>query len=448
MEGRRAPGYTKFNTKSRGDGEFVHLEAVAVIRERVKAWRAAGWPGITPVTRQLLERWCGVGQEEGVVEPRPFFCQLEAIETLIWLTEGAEAERQGLWGMFEGQLQGDGGPFERVCTKLCTGGGQTKPTYPISVAPGREAAEIAWPNIVRIDVNNAPELSLKGVPELTLEPTLTLSAQMAQTLGEWMKVERRDLYTLDIAKSAPRRQTLLFTMAKALLESPEFAKKRQEIAVPRLFAALVRLVGDFIASEKCHWEDNLFWQKVDFETPESRLAYAYRLGAVVKHLLEHLTPKERRVLSVVRDSRMPTRSTAAMRTWHTTKEPRLTGPKSQIGAAVYDSTWEQTIAETLAGMAAVQAYVRNDRHVGLRVRYVSQGVARTYIPDFIVRFASGETVVLEVKGMDDATAQDKHNALKRWCAAVTSLHDFGTWRAAKVRAANKLALLAALGSPA
>lgn len=56
-------------------------------------------------------------------------------------------------------------------------------------------------------------------------------------------------------------------------------------------------------------------------------------------------------------------------------------------------------------------------------------------------------MVLEVKGVDDATAQDKHSALKRWCAAVTSLHDFGTWRAAKVRAANKLALLAALGGP-
>ena len=56
-------------------------------------------------------------------------------------------------------------------------------------------------------------------------------------------------------------------------------------------------------------------------------------------------------------------------------------------------------------------------------------------------------MVLEVKGVDDATAQDKHSALKRWCAAVTSLHDFGTWRTAKVRAANKLALLAALGGP-
>ena len=60
------------------------------------------------------------------MEPRPFFCQLEAIETLIWLTESAEADRQGLWGEFDDQLRGDGGPFERVCTKLCTGGGKTK----------------------------------------------------------------------------------------------------------------------------------------------------------------------------------------------------------------------------------------------------------------------------------------------------------------------------------
>ena len=85
-EGRRAPGYTKFNTKSRGDGEFVPLGAVEVIRGRVRAWREAGWPGVTPVTRQLLGRWHGVGEEEGLMEPRPFFCQLEAIETLIWLT--------------------------------------------------------------------------------------------------------------------------------------------------------------------------------------------------------------------------------------------------------------------------------------------------------------------------------------------------------------------------
>ena len=325
------------------------------------------------------------------------------------------------------------------------GGEPPRPTYPIAVAPGREAAEIAWPNIVRIDTVDDPELTLDNVGELTLEPTLTVSAQMAQTLGEWMKVEPGDLYRLDIAAMAPRRQTLLFTMAKALLESPAFEAKRRAMAVPRLFAALVRLAGDFLASEKCHWGENLFWQQVDLATPEARLAYAYQLGVVVQHLLGHLTPKERRVLSIVRDSCAPTLSTARMRTWHTTREPVPTGPKSQIDAAVYDSPWERSVAERLAGMEAVRAYVRNDRHVGLRVRYVSQGLARLYIPDFVVRLATGETVVLEVKGQDDRTARDKHEALKRWCAAVTALHDFGRWCAARVMSATPLALHGALG---
>lgn len=337
-----------------------------------------------------------------------------------------------------------GVPFRFLPSEGESSGDPPKPTYPIAVVPGREDAEIAWPNIVRIDTNADPVLSLEDVPELTLEPNLMDSAQMAQTLGEWMKVGPDDLYTLDIAQ-APRRQTLLFTMAKALLESPAFEKKRKEIAVPRLFATLVRLAEDFIVSEKCHWEDNLFWQKVDLETPEKRLAYAYQLGLVVQHLLEYLTPKEKQVLSIVRDSRLPTLSTAKMRTWHTTKEPKVTGPKSQIGAAVYDSAWEQSVAEYLAGMEAVQAYVRNDRHVGLRVRYVSQGLTRLYIPDFIVRLRTGETVVLEVKGQDDRTAKDKHEALKRWCEAVTALHDFGPWRAARVMSANPIALHEALG---
>ncbi len=50
---------------------------------------------------------------------RFFFCQLEAIETLIWLTEAAPAERQGL------VIPGDGGPFPRLCAKMATGAGKT-----------------------------------------------------------------------------------------------------------------------------------------------------------------------------------------------------------------------------------------------------------------------------------------------------------------------------------
>ena len=48
-----------------------------------------------------------------------FFCQIEAIETLIWLVEAPSSERQGL------EIQGDGSSFQRLCSKMATGSGKT-----------------------------------------------------------------------------------------------------------------------------------------------------------------------------------------------------------------------------------------------------------------------------------------------------------------------------------
>ena len=52
-------------------------------------------------------------------EHRLFFCQLEAIETLIWLVEATDADKQGL------QIPSDGGLFQRLCCKMATGSGKT-----------------------------------------------------------------------------------------------------------------------------------------------------------------------------------------------------------------------------------------------------------------------------------------------------------------------------------
>ncbi|QDU39200.1 Type III restriction enzyme, res subunit [Maioricimonas rarisocia] len=117
--GRRPAGYTVATPDSTGfddPGVFVPLDLVEQIRPRVKAWREAHYPGVTGITRRLLEHWYDAEQREG---RRFFFCQLEAIETLIWLTEADPAETQGI------EIPGDGGPFSRWCTKLATGTGKT-----------------------------------------------------------------------------------------------------------------------------------------------------------------------------------------------------------------------------------------------------------------------------------------------------------------------------------
>lgn len=118
VEGRRPAGYFiagRGSNQYNDIGEFVELPLVNMIRPRVKAWRENGYPGITGVTRKLIEHW-----HDSAARPYPFFfCQLDAIETLIWLVEAPDSEKVGV------NIPGDGGEFKRICTKLCTGGGKT-----------------------------------------------------------------------------------------------------------------------------------------------------------------------------------------------------------------------------------------------------------------------------------------------------------------------------------
>lgn len=114
MPNRRAAGYEIFDTRN-NTRRTEPLQLVNSIRERVDAWRAADYPGITSITRSLLEHW-----NERPPGQRPFFfCQLEAIETLIWHVEAPDQYRQGI------HVPGDGGPWERLCNKMATGSGKT-----------------------------------------------------------------------------------------------------------------------------------------------------------------------------------------------------------------------------------------------------------------------------------------------------------------------------------
>ena len=96
-------------------GEFQEIGLANRIRERVDSWKEKGYPNITGITRQLLKFWY-----DGTKRANPFFfCQLEAIETLIWLIESHESEKQGIG------IPTDGGPFQRLCSKMATGSGKT-----------------------------------------------------------------------------------------------------------------------------------------------------------------------------------------------------------------------------------------------------------------------------------------------------------------------------------
>jgi type III restriction enzyme len=121
VEGRRSAGYIIASRASGtfdDPGVFIPLESVNRIRDRVDRWRQGGYrwkdADITSITRQLLEYW-----KDPQRETKLFFCQIEAIETLIWLTECPVNEREGI------EFVGDGSPFQRLCSKMATGTGKT-----------------------------------------------------------------------------------------------------------------------------------------------------------------------------------------------------------------------------------------------------------------------------------------------------------------------------------
>lgn len=91
------------------------------IRRAVDSWRQQGRPGLTSVSRELLTYWTRPERE-----PRGYWCQIEAIETAMFLTE--VADRTGA-GWIRNQLTQDADRYNaglyRQAFKLATGTGKT-----------------------------------------------------------------------------------------------------------------------------------------------------------------------------------------------------------------------------------------------------------------------------------------------------------------------------------
>ena len=94
------------------------------IRSLVDDWRAKPeekW-GVTSITTRLLRHW-----REGGTAPKPFFCQVEAAETLIWLNEVAPSFEEGkkiLTELEEANREANPELF-RFASKMATGAGKT-----------------------------------------------------------------------------------------------------------------------------------------------------------------------------------------------------------------------------------------------------------------------------------------------------------------------------------
>ena len=85
--------------------QYELAQTINSVRNAVHRWRALPDPGqwgVTPETARLLQHW----RHHRFNDIRPFFCQVEAVETAIWLTEVAPNARQLPDDAFENTSRG------------------------------------------------------------------------------------------------------------------------------------------------------------------------------------------------------------------------------------------------------------------------------------------------------------------------------------------------------
>jgi type III restriction enzyme len=115
------------NELSTEEQEYDHTALINAVRREVDKWRRIPNPSqwrVTPETARLIQHW----RHHDFAYFRPFFCQVEAVETAIWLTEVApqmgKAERSFLEDLANANKEANP-ELMRLALKLATGAGKT-----------------------------------------------------------------------------------------------------------------------------------------------------------------------------------------------------------------------------------------------------------------------------------------------------------------------------------
>ncbi len=210
---------------ARDDGAKIDLaRVIQELRGEVVRWRRLRNPDqwqVTPETARLLQHW---RREEGWSDIRPFFCQLEAVETAIWLTEAARRRRDRAGRRFLQRLEevnAEYGGLPRLALKLATGAGKTMVM----------AMLIAWQTINAVRRPGSPYFSrgfLIVAPGLTIRDRL----RVLQPNDPDNYYRRRGLVPSDMAADVDR--------AKIVVTNFHAFRRRERIALSKNARSLLR----------------------------------------------------------------------------------------------------------------------------------------------------------------------------------------------------------------
>ena len=184
--------------ESRDGTRYETAETITAIRRQVDEWRVLPedrW-NVTPHTKRLLRHW----RRKDWPGRRPFFCQVEAAETVIWLTEVAPRTASGK--QFLRKLEdasADANPgLSRWALKLATGAGKTTVM----------AMLIAWQTVNAVRMPSSSRFArgfLLVAPGITIRDRL----RVLQPADPEAYYQRFDLVPDDLLNDVKRAQIVI-----------------------------------------------------------------------------------------------------------------------------------------------------------------------------------------------------------------------------------------------
>ncbi|MCA0199878.1 MAG: DEAD/DEAH box helicase family protein [Proteobacteria bacterium] len=142
--------------------QYDTTSVINEVRQAVDSWRSLPNPNqwqVTPETARLLHHW----RHHDFAGVRPFFCQIEAVETAIWLTEVAPNTAAGkrILGLLKSATDEANPGLNRLALKLATGAGKTTVMAMLIAWQTVNAARRESKNFTRGFLIVAPGLTIK-----------------------------------------------------------------------------------------------------------------------------------------------------------------------------------------------------------------------------------------------------------------------------------------------
>lgn len=459
------------------------------IRQKVKEWRADGYPGVTRTTKEILDWWTRDGRDD---TKRLFFAQREAAETIIFLKEARADYLQGInvprEELSEERVKAGYAGFARYALKMATGSGKTTVMGMLAAwsilnkvndrsnATYSDVILVCCPNVTIRDRLKEldPELgeaSIYRTRDLVpphLMPLLTqgkilitnwhvfepqtmqsggvsarvIKAGVPVTVREWVYIGqksttargKRYLSQKDYEKQVAAGILSVKgeehdddgTLHRAQVESVKYIESDTALINRVLGREIGGKQNILVMNDEAHHAYRIRRDDGNGDDDEEESEEFYKEATVwIEAIHPDTSQGEAAEIPRYETSRGPG-STGEVSFW-TSRDVREV-LHSHLNYVVADTKkWEQSAAYFIDRHSDVSSFVKN-AGLGFAIPYLHNGQMHDYMPDFIVKYNGDghRFLILETKGYDPLE-EVKRAAAERWVSAVNAEGSYGKW---------------------